>query len=155
MSEIINRQIPNAILWFSIGYLVSVYLGGKIIPTVLNKIKNKILEGAQKDNEIIPETYLFELFISGKTLGYYERALFTLLIAFNISGTASGMFAYVTLKMIIDWMNIITKDHDHIERKGVRSLIFRSLIGSLISMLFAVIGGLICGLYKDYYFWFI
>jgi hypothetical protein len=155
MSEIITRQIPNTILWFFIGYLVSLYLGGKIIPTVLEKIKNKILEGARKDNEIIPETYLFELFISGKTLGYYERALFTLLIAFNISGTASGMFAYVTLKMIIDWMNIITKDHEHIERKGVRSLIFRSLIGSLISMLFAVIGGLICGLYKDYYLWFI
>ena len=69
MSELITRQIPNAILWFSIGYFVSLYLGGKIIPTVLDKIKNKILEGAQQDNEIIPETYLFELFISGKTLG--------------------------------------------------------------------------------------
>jgi len=154
MYELIKEAI-NIILWFSIGLLFSIFIGGIFIRLALTKIKNKILEKAEENKEEVLEGYLNELYIPGKNLGYWERFIFTILVGIDISGIAVGMFSYITLKMLIDWLNLIARKKDYIKQKAVRSLIFRSLIGSLLSMFFAAIGGIICQQYKDYLFLFL
>jgi hypothetical protein len=154
MNELI-KELINFILWFSIGLVFSIFIGGKIIRVVLTKIKNKILEKAKENKEEVPEGYLNELYIPGKSLGYWERFIFTILVGIDISGIAAGMFSYITLKMLIDWLNLIAKNENYIKQTAVRSLIFRSLIGSLLSMLFAAIGGIICRQYNHYFFLFL
>ncbi len=69
-------------------------------------------------------------------VGLIERLFFTLLVAFGVSGTAVAMMVWITLKMATNW-----------NRPGEENpvpLAFSALLADLVSMLFALIGGLIC-----------
>ncbi len=73
-------------------------------------------------------------------IGLIERTFFTILVAFNVSATAVAMIAWVAVKMVYNW-DIVWRGRENIT---VRSLAFSALLGNLSSMLFALIGGLIC-----------
>ena len=73
-------------------------------------------------------------------IGLLERTFFTVLVASNVSATALAILAWVTLKMAFSW-NIVWRERESIT---VRSLAFSALLANLFSMLFALIGGLIC-----------
>ena len=73
-------------------------------------------------------------------IGFTERTFFTILVAFNMSATAVAMIAWVTLKMLCNW-NILLRERGNIT---LRSLAWSALLGNMVSMLFALIGGLIC-----------
>jgi hypothetical protein len=73
-----------------------------------------------------------EKFIPGWLTGLIERLFFTLLIAFEISGTGIAMVAWITVKMLQKW---------HGEHKNYS---FLRLLSGMVSMLFALVGGLIC-----------
>lgn len=73
-------------------------------------------------------------------VGLVERTFFTILVAFNVSATAVAMIAWVTVKMLYSW-DIAWSERGNIT---VRSLVLSALLGNLVSMLFALIGGLIC-----------
>ena len=73
-------------------------------------------------------------------VGLVERIFFTVLVAFNVSATALAILAWVTLKMAVSW-HIVWRERESIT---VRSLLFSALLANLFSMLFALIGGLIC-----------
>jgi hypothetical protein len=70
--------------------------------------------------------------------GVLERVMFTLLIAFEVSGVSGGIFAWVGIKMATGWGRISGGETPY------RMLAFTGLLSSLTSMLFAVVGGLIC-----------
>lgn len=72
------------------------------------------------------------------TTGILERLLFTLLIAFQVSGVGAGLIAWIALKMTIGWGRLKESD------TRSRALAFTGLLSSLASLLFAVVGGLIC-----------
>lgn len=76
--------------------------------------------------------------------GHYRTLFFTILVAFDVSGTATAMIGWVTVKMLTDWHRILKPDAE----LGVRSSAFASLLGNMISLIFALIGGLICRLGK-------
>ena len=69
--------------------------------------------------------------------GLVERLFFSVVVAFNISGTAVAMIAWVAAKMAASW-----------NRQGTTpdfaSGAFSALLGAMVSMLFALLGGLIC-----------
>jgi hypothetical protein len=71
-------------------------------------------------------------------IGVAERLFFTLAIAFDVSGAAIAMMGWITLKLVPNW--------DLYVRAGAtnKALAWSSLLGSLCSMFFALIGGLIC-----------
>jgi len=133
------------LIFFLLGFVFSLYLGNIVIQYILNKFKDKIGKMATEQKVEIPGIYEHELFIPGSILGIYERILFTPLIAFEVSGIGGGMFIYITVKMTIDWLNLLKRGNESdFQNTGVRSLVFRSLIGNILSMAFALIGGLIC-----------
>lgn len=73
-------------------------------------------------------------------VGLIERTFFTILVAFNMSATSVAMVGWVTVKMLYNW-NILLREREDIT---IRSLAFSALLGNVVSMLFALIGGLIC-----------
>jgi hypothetical protein len=73
-------------------------------------------------------------------VGLIERTFFTVLVAFNVSATSVAMIAWVAVKMVYHW-NIVWRERETIT---IRSLALSSLLGNIVSMLFALIGGLIC-----------
>ena len=70
-------------------------------------------------------------------LGVAERAFFTAAIAFELSGAAVAMMAWVALKMASYWTR---GADDEIRSRGATAA---ALLG-LTSMGFALVGGLIC-----------
>jgi hypothetical protein len=106
-----------------------------------------VTKKAEERGESIHDIFTKELDVKGFLVGIVERLLFTMLVAYNISGVVAGMFTYIMIKMAIDWIPQLQKsfqqDEEDSLRIGARSLVFVSLLGSLISMLFAVLGGLI------------
>ncbi len=71
-------------------------------------------------------------------MGLSERLFFTLIVAFNISGAAIAMIGWMMLKVLPNWELYVTRGSAN------KPLAMSSLLGSLCSMFFALIGGLIC-----------
>jgi hypothetical protein len=71
-------------------------------------------------------------------IGVLERLFFTILIAFNVSGVAAGLGTWILVKMVSGWNRLA--GGDEVWR---RMLAFNGLINNLVSLLFAIIGGLI------------
>lgn len=71
--------------------------------------------------------------------GVIERLFFTLLIYFKLPGVPAAMLIWLTLKMVTNWNSPLRKE---VDIKHIR-LAFTSLLAGLISMGFAVYGGLI------------
>lgn len=86
-------------------------------------------------NEIMPS-----LDVPSWLIGLTERTFFVFLVAFELSAVAVAMIGWLTVKMLYNW-NILSDGKKNIT---VRSLAFSALLANLISMLFALIGGLIC-----------
>jgi hypothetical protein len=77
--------------------------------------------------------------------GSAERLFFTLIVAFNVSGAAVAMVGWITLKLLASR----PYREKRAEEEGAPPLAFEfaGLLGNLLSMFFALIGGLICGGY--------
>ena len=71
--------------------------------------------------------------------GALERSFFTVIVALNISGAAVAMIGWLTLKMVTNW-NRPGPPRDVTQVRWA----FSALLGGLVSMFFAVIGGVIC-----------
>jgi hypothetical protein len=71
--------------------------------------------------------------------GVMERAFFSVIVALNISGAAIAMIAWLTLKMVTNW----NRPGGSRDLKEIR-LAFSALLAGLVSMGFAIVGGVIC-----------
>ena len=72
-------------------------------------------------------------------VGIIERLFFTILVAFNITGFPIAMIAWSGVKIAVNWQ-AEKKETTYISS----CLAFCSLIGTLLSLLFALFGGFIC-----------
>lgn len=72
--------------------------------------------------------------------GTLERLFFTLLVAFETSGVPAVMVAWIIFKVAPDW-DKLKKETTGEDQKGPA---FTRLLGNVLSMLFALVGGLIC-----------
>ena len=73
--------------------------------------------------------------------GAIERMFFTLVIAFEVPGAPAAMLIWITLKMATNWNSLFGENKDDAQKRG---LAFSSLLAGLVSMTFALIGGVIC-----------
>ncbi len=67
--------------------------------------------------------------------GFIERLFFTIAVAFDISGTAVAMVAWISVKMVTNTYRLTGK------LSAPEGIV--SLLASLVSILFALIGGLV------------
>ena len=75
-------------------------------------------------------------------IGVVERTFFTLAVAYDISGSAVGMVAWITVKMVSSWNRPDRKAPSDDPETAVQ-LSMAALLASLVSMIFATAGGLI------------
>lgn len=125
-----------------LGLFISLVIGAIVTSLFLRITRWWVDKKAKQDNQEATELIKKKLYISGFILGLIERPLITVLIAYNISGVAGGIFTYIALKMAIDWIPLLQKEKDNMNF-GSRSYVFCSLVGNLLSILFAVLGGLV------------
>jgi len=69
-------------------------------------------------------------------VGIFERAIITTLVGFNVSGTAGYIGAWIVLKSAGGWQTLSEGTYG-------RAVFFIGLIGSITSILFAIVVGLI------------
>lgn len=131
------------IAWWFIGFGVSIILAAALVPLIMRPIRRHIVRCAERRNEPIPDVYLSPLDVSIHLFASAERIFFTILVTFDVSATAAAMIGWITIKMVTDWNRIRKHEDDTV---GVRSMAFLGLLGNLLSMLFALIGGLLCRL---------
>jgi hypothetical protein len=73
--------------------------------------------------------------------GALERLFFTLVVAFGIPGAPAAMLIWLTLKTATNWNSPFRGGEPNLKR--VR-FAFSSLLAGLVSMTFALMGGVIC-----------
>ena len=125
-----------------IGLIVSLVLGYWVTDSVLDYLREgRRLESDQPKGPK-PEEAKVPL-IGGGKVGLIERTFFTLVVAFDMGGVITAMMAWVAAKMVVNWKRGIQyeetmskKEHWMLERSA--------LLGSMVSMIFALVGGLIC-----------
>ncbi len=76
-------------------------------------------------------------FVPPSLTGLVERLFFSVLVAFNISGTAVAMIGWIAAKMATNWNRLGTPVQ-------FSAAALSALLGGMVSMLFALLGGLIC-----------
>ena len=70
--------------------------------------------------------------------GLIERLFFTIIVAFDISGAAPGMMTWLAVKMLTHWNRV----ENNLPPFSAGA--FTALLAGLVSMFFALVGGLIC-----------
>lgn len=71
--------------------------------------------------------------------GVTERLFFTVLIGVNVTGAPAAMVGWLALKLATNWNHPDWKD-----KADARTFALSALLAGLVSMIFALIGGLIC-----------
>ena len=84
--------------------------------------------------------------VPGRLTGITERLFFTVIIAFQVSGAAVAMMAWLGAKMAANWNRQVAETQgDPVENVRRRRGAIAALVTGLVSMLFAAVGGLIAG----------
>jgi hypothetical protein len=77
--------------------------------------------------------------IKGWVTGGIERLFFAVLVGLGASGVTGAMIGWIAIKLASNW------NHKNWEAfPGARAYAFSALLGGLVSMLFAYLGGAIC-----------
>ena len=135
----LHNNCTPALLQWSIGLTVSLPVGHLAAyyfrnwrRSYLKKIIGEKIPISQPEEQILKRDILPII------TGLLERIFFTLLVAFDISGTGVAMMAWLGAKMAANWNR--QSNNDHI----VRVFSVTALQSGLVSLLFALLGGLIC-----------
>lgn len=122
---------------YILGYTVSVLLGVPISWACWHMLHSQV-EKRHKATEQQPAERLLWLPL---TMGIVERAVYTTLVGFNVSGAASFVGAWVTIKAVGGWATW-SKDGS----TYTRALFMAGLMSSGVSALMGIAGGIIIAL---------
>lgn len=114
--------------WFS-GLGFSLFVGGLVTWLFLRLLRSTLGEMPRLSHKGIPAWLT----------GGVERLFFTVLVGLEVSGAPAAMIGWLALKLATDWNH-----PDWKEKAAAREFAVSALLGGLVSMLFALIGGLIC-----------
>ena len=132
---------PFARWFFGLG-VFALGIGWLCTSIFLKGMRSYIETKALRRNETeIYNEMITPLDVPSWLIGLTERTFFVILVAFELSAAAIALIGWLTVNMLYN-CNILLFEKQNIT---VRSLAFSALLGNLISMLFALIGGLICG----------
>jgi hypothetical protein len=113
-----------------VGYTVSIVIGGLFIEMFMERIRNtsEVLKPERKSRK--PDLMLVRI------LGGLERFVYT---TFIITGYPAGIFAWMAFKVLTRWTN-----KQELEGWETISKSNIYLIGNLLTLIFGVLGGLMC-----------
>ena len=138
--------MSDKIVPWILGLLVSLVLGQIVTKCFTNKIRS--LAGC---HDIFYKPYLKKYAkrpsepefnpkqISPALTGFVERLVFTVMFGFGVAGTPIAMMAWLGVKMLTN-----LNRGDLPEHEIVRSRALTGLLGSTVSLFFALVGGLLC-----------
>jgi hypothetical protein len=131
-------MIQHTILGWLIGFVgVSLILGSLVTYFVWKKLDSYFKETAEEKKWVLEPDDTEKIKLQPVLIGILERCVFSFLVAFEVSGVAAAIVGWMALKMATGWNRISKGETKY------RMLAFNGLICSLISLFFAVIGGLI------------
>ena len=107
------------------GFAISLGVAFMAIPWVMEWLRRDVGEGATLPGEDL----------SGWKVGTFERAFFTVGVAAGMPGVLTAMMLWIAAKMAAHWGSQPQEIHD------IEALRLTALLGSLVSMMFALIGG--------------
>lgn len=121
-----------ALRWI-IGYGIAL-AGSFVVGPFVDYQRDKLTAGAwsKGKNERRPD-------VSARLVGFMECAFFTLAVAHNMPGVIAAMMSWVAVKLAANWAN---RPAPTDELTGPFRL--TAILGTLFSMGFALVGGLIC-----------
>jgi hypothetical protein len=77
--------------------------------------------------------------VPGWFLGLVERSFFTTLVGLQVAGAPAAMMGWLALKLAANWNHPDWKD-----QPDIRTFALSALLAGLVSMLFALLGGMVC-----------
>lgn len=131
----------EAVPRYAFGFLViAVGFGHLAAISVMALIENlPRIEGEldkdQGDNKV-------SKWVSGVATGLVESVFFCFAVAINLTGAVGAMMAWTAIKAQAHW-NLFTGFGEHKPKSDTRRT-YKALLGSLVSLFFATIGGLLC-----------
>ncbi len=142
--------VEIAIRWI-VGLSFSLFLGCFAAAKTVDLVRKKYIEKASVDDSDLEYfgTFFGKPGLEEK-IGYVERFFFTICVAFNLSGLVIGIIMWVALKMLYIWapgFNALEKFKDSEREKKTRlfsEFAMSSVLGSMVSIIFALIAGLFC-----------
>ncbi len=129
--------IGLGLISLGLGSLVSWLVWKKLHGLFERTVKEENWDFNREDAEKIP--------IYPVLIGLIERTFFAVLVAFHVSGAASALVLWMIVKMTTGW--------NRVQKGGTayRMLAFTGLICSVVSLFFAVVGGLVSSGYIPVY----
>ena len=118
----------EALRWMT-GFFVSLVFGGIVTQYYARRVRKLIGDQDPQYRILIPIS-----------IGVVENLFFTIGVAFNLSGVMVAMVAWMGAKMAAHWGRE-SKEH---QVKNIETVRFLVLSGTMLSLLFSMIGGLIC-----------
>jgi hypothetical protein len=116
-------------LRWTVGLSVSLIFGGIVTQFYARKVRDLVSTDDPQYRLLIPTC-----------LGIVENLFFSIGVAFEVSGAMTAMVIWMGAKMAAHWGRDAEVGHVH----KVATVRFFVLSGTMVSLLFAMIGGLIC-----------
>lgn len=121
----------------AIGLLLSIGIGG-LVSHYFRNWRNNRIKSIGKDSDVKKaDSQNIQDNILSITTGVIERTFFTILVADDVSGASVAMMGWLAVKMATNW-NRIPED-----TWVGRAMSMTALQSGMVSLLFALVGGLI------------
>jgi hypothetical protein len=128
--------MPPTVIAFAGGLLFSVVVGHQVVAALLEVLNRRAdlhsRPDEEKDGPRIPAAIT----------GYVERLFFSLLVAFDVSGTPPAMIGWIAAKMLAHW-NSPQAGRPGMSAVEMRNRRFVALLSGLVSLSIALVGGVI------------
>jgi sterol desaturase/sphingolipid hydroxylase (fatty acid hydroxylase superfamily) len=121
---------PSVESW-TLGLLVAI-VGGLIVTAAFHWLLGRYLRLPPKDKLRQVRR------VPASLTGIVERLFFAVLVGFQVSGAPTAMIAWIALKLATNWNNPKWN-----EAQRFRAFAYRALLTGLVSMLCALVGGMI------------
>ena len=116
-------------LRWTVGLSVPLVFGGIVTQCWARRVRKLIGDEDPQYRILIP-----------LSLGVVESLFFTIGVAFDLSGIMMGMVGWAGAKMAAHW----GRESTNHQVKNIETVRFLVLGGTMVSLLFAMLGGLIC-----------
>lgn len=118
------------------GYFFSIIVG-TLVTYLCSLLFHWLIKEHMTDDDVEPERVEWIPMV----IGLVERAVYTSLVAFSVSGSAAFIIGWVAVKSAVGWQ-IWRKPDQAQDTLYSRSILFIVLLNNAISILFGLIGGL-------------
>jgi len=127
--------LGTGVIRWLLGLGWSLLAGHFVVGLVVDGLRAQIRAAPEAFDDSVPSTWEPDPRMPSWAVGLIERLFFTLAVAFDVSGSATAMMAWIAIKMAARWNRLGKPD-----APGALSI----AIGGLVSMFFALTGGAIC-----------